>query len=389
MFIELEKLIGVLSDVEGGYQPELGQQKYNGDELWEAPVDINSLFPERLHNSQDQWLKDLPEELIDEIFDHIFSDTAEDLSREDSISEGKSSNQPLIWQTCAWYQPISFFGESWGIYIKEDCVIALAKVLGKQLKDHLRGFTKNQIVADCLRMATCLYFLHEYFHHKVESAAIKMSVVSRRGYYRAYRNNVYNPTLGTDDCLEEAMANADMYIRLSEQRFKKCFSPQMIKSMKDYLKLKRFPIEPPGYRKAVNYLTKMSNKGGRNTLLSNINQSALKIRGASGIWDAAPQTLRGLVDVRSNIYTLVPRGRKSIFSPTLLDFSISGKTVIKKAKSMGWIEVSGGGKGSHTKMKRANARSLTIPHSKHLPTGTLDSIKKSLGLSSIRQLQDI
>ena len=65
-----------------------------------------------------------------------------------------------------------------------------------------------------VRASTYAYFLHEQYHHKVESLAIRLEVIERLPIYTRYDYKVYLPARGTDDQLEEALANASVYRRL-------------------------------------------------------------------------------------------------------------------------------------------------------------------------------
>ena len=69
-----------------------------------------------------------------------------------------------------------------------------------------------------MRSAFWSLYLHEIYHHKVESFGIRLQVVQGRGSYVRYKDiNVYVPLKGDDQQLEEALANAYCYHRLSSK----------------------------------------------------------------------------------------------------------------------------------------------------------------------------
>ena len=75
---------------------------------------------------------------------------------------------------CAWYCPIHFFGHAWGIYIRESCILSIAKdvaraVRWQTLPSPLTG--RSTIARQLLRSAFYALYLHEQFHHKVGALA--------------------------------------------------------------------------------------------------------------------------------------------------------------------------------------------------------------------------
>ena len=62
-------------------------------------------------------------------------------------------------------------------------------------------------------MAHVALRLHETFHHKIESAAIRMETISQTEKYKPYDDRVYRPLLQarSDSLLEEGLANSWMY----------------------------------------------------------------------------------------------------------------------------------------------------------------------------------
>jgi len=115
---------------------------------------------------------------------------------------------------CAWYFPLHFYGHSWGIYIREECLMTLAADIAGDVDWSLvsgyRG-RMDAIVKQLLRGAFYTLFLHEQFHHKVESLGLRLLIAAGSDRYRPYKANVYRPAWGTSDCLEESLANAESY----------------------------------------------------------------------------------------------------------------------------------------------------------------------------------
>ena len=64
--------------------------------------------------------------------------------------------------------------------------------------------------------------------------------------------------------------------------------------------------------------------------------------------------------------------------PIGLDVPISGKDMLKLFRKAGYEMVSGGGKGSHWKLKKKGCPTTIIPNHKELATGTEHSLRKLL-----------
>jgi hypothetical protein len=120
---------------------------------------------------------------------------------------------------CAWYCPIHFFGHGWGIYIREQCILTITKDLAWFIDWKAVHASPSSIIRQLLRSAFYVFFLHEQFHHKVESLGFRFLISTGSDRYRPYKARVYRPTYLTADCLEESLANAESYNRLAEHRY--------------------------------------------------------------------------------------------------------------------------------------------------------------------------
>lgn len=146
---------------------------------------------------------------------------------------------------CAWYCPVHYFGADWGIYIREDCTIRQAFEIARHLRrgGRWRG-SRWSLAQDLIRASFYAFYLHEQFHHKVESFAFRLLVSTRRDCYRPYQSSVYVPKFRTLDCIEESLANADSVRRLNEPRYKERLNPAVRQALKTYLE-HSIPKQPP------------------------------------------------------------------------------------------------------------------------------------------------
>jgi hypothetical protein len=129
-------------------------------------------------------------------------DSQRDLSR--TGHQGRPARQEPPEPHCAWYCPIHFFGHGWGIYIRESCILPLATDIATFV-DWLSVLASRwEIHRHLLRSAFYVLFLHEQFHHKVESLGFRLLISTRVDRYRPYKTNVHRRTFLSSDCIEES-----------------------------------------------------------------------------------------------------------------------------------------------------------------------------------------
>ena len=97
-------------------------------------------------------------------------------------------------------------------------------------------------------------FRPRQFHHKVESLGFRLLIATGSDRYRPYKANVYRPSFLRPECLEESLANAESYLRLSEAHYRKRHDKPILDGLRIFLK-EGFSLQPPGYAEAVEYLS--------------------------------------------------------------------------------------------------------------------------------------
>ena len=194
---------------------------------------------------------------------------------------------------CAWYCPIHFFGHGWGIYIRESCLLSQAIEVATFVNWQAVRVPRSQIVRHLLRSAFYVFFLHEQFHHKVESLGFRLLVSTGADRYRPYKGNVYRRTYLTSNCLEESLANAESYRRLGEPRYKERLDAAIFDGLRRFLK-HSIPNQPPGYREGVNYLSKPRYRDGHWDLQSRVLDVGVPSPTPSSHWSVAPIMITSL-----------------------------------------------------------------------------------------------
>ena len=302
---------------------------------------------------------------------------------------------------CAWYSPIHFYLNDWGIYIKSDCIesisIRIAQCLPvryKHLLSHHSHFLRI-IIRHCTRAAFCILYLHEYYHHKVESFGIRLQTVQGRGSYVRYKENIYKRLKGDNNQLEEALANASAFKQLKSQIYKRCILSSVLQSAETYLR-KTFPLAPPGYNQAIKYLSSRAFKEGEHELQSRIQEGTLLHNQDPKRWNNSPNLMKGIFNCRSEIYEVIPSNSHNTLPSNnnpnggLCYTTYSQRELKKACLKLGWEEIRKGGKGSHAKLKKRGFPQIIIPQGKQLLIGTQKNILRTLKIneSQLRQVLD-
>lgn len=292
---------------------------------------------------------------------------------------------------CAWYCPIHFFGHGWGIYIRESCILSQAVELATFVHWPFVSVPASEIARHLLRSAFYVFFLHEQFHHKVESLGFRLLVSTGKDCYRRYKHNVYSPAYLTSDCLEESLANAESYRRLGEPRYAQRVDPAIREGLRAFLSAS-IGNQPPGYREGLNYLSEPRYRTGLYDLQSRILDGGVPPPTPAGHWSVAPNMITSLADITDDIYVVLPVGAQPIFRPTSVD---PGATASSKALEGALTRYHGyklvpGGKGSHIKLKKLGAPTIILPSNRAvLSPGVVKQALGAIGGYPIARLRDL
>jgi len=314
------------------------------------------------------------------------------------------TSETVTWDTCAWYQPLHFFGSDWGIFMREECLLRLAISIAQHTNRQVFQSEKATAVADkllgkpfpsswlytdaeiFLRAAVACLYLHEHYHHRVECLGIRLQVVTQKSLYAPYFKSIYNAAMGTDDLLEEALANACMYLRLSELTYRKMLPDSVREGLKQKLKAS-FPNDPPGYRMAINFLDQTKFNIGENSLHGFLRETTQKPTQPNSHWENAPRLTQSFLNIKSNIYTVIPKGKNPILSPNVMPLSCSTDQLIRVCRKEGFEILPKRGNGSHTLMTKVGAPGVvTIPKDKNLSIGVIKNTLSTIGGYRVKDL---
>lgn len=287
----------------------------------------------------------------------------------------------------AWYQPIHFFASNWGVFIREKSLIDLAADLAPRFESFIARRSRYAHVAVLLRAAFAYVFLHEHYHHKIESLAIRLHVVERRVVYPDYVQQVAKVVAGTDDAIEEALANADAWRRLIDSPYNKWFAADERDAVRNWMR-DTFRASPPGYAGAWNLLSKPWFDAHENRLVSQVQEAEVSVRRKyMQDFEIATHLTRSMLNLNQNVWTLVPVGQHSIL-PTLDGvFPLATAALEKYLRRQGWECLKGAGKGSHAKWRKPGQGMIILPHGKEVSMTVLGSTARTLGCTA-RELSD-
>ena len=270
-------------------------------------VDYRRLFPSQrpfLYGQSDYELHGDDWEIDQELAEYLVS----------AAGSGYGFGGPPEWDIWAWYQPIHFYGPNWGIFITQDGLIECAHRIAESAPPvHPVHPGQSQSFAKAtLRAAFAVLFLHQQYHHKTESAAIRMQVVEQRSIYPSYHRLVYLSAKAAHGSLEEGLASADSWLRITERAHHKWIGNVISQATRDYL-TQSFPNDPPGYCEAQYLCHRVPFKDAENYLLASVQEAQLPPKRPNpGDFDVAAPLNKNLFPLAQHIWTLIPPGARPI-----------------------------------------------------------------------------
>ncbi len=366
------------------------------------PVDFNRLFPIRRGSQkamdhvepEEDWLVGL--DWAEEVTRNPEGELTDFMRR---LDEALGASPPtsddrdrvahdLGWDTCAWYQPMHFFGNAWGIFIKRECILENAIWVARFLPRGLRPDLDLRMAL--IRSGFTALFLHEQFHHKVETLGIRFHVVENSSRYLPYVASVYKATFGTDDNLEEALANADAYSRAQTAPYSRWMGERVTRALREYLRW-RWQSDPPGYRLAGNYVGGQSLNRGIALLHGQVQEAVRQPHRDARDWTLATRLHQSMFKVTDHIWEVVPTNQqRSLLPRAKWPASIPSRDMVRLAEAHGYMVKPGAGKGSHIVLNKPGAPPLTVPGNRRdLSPGVLKKLLKKLGPYGISDIPDL
>ena len=214
------------------------------------------------------------------------------------------------WDVDAWYQPVHLHAYDGGIHVREQSVLDLAVRLASAASPGSLPAT-HETAQHLVRMAFVTLYLHQHFHHRVEMLGLHLLVVGQKPRYVAYYRDAYARTAGTDDQLEEALANAYVH-RMLTRRAHSSGVPADVRRLVAQQVRDGWAHDDPGYRRAAGHLTPEAWARGLGELHGRVDEaSATPSRRA--IWrHLGPDLTGSFLDPARDVFAVAPVGAEPL-----------------------------------------------------------------------------
>jgi len=301
---------------------------------------------------------------------------------EDSFPGGPRSPKPNAYpppDSLAFYLPFHYYyPELWGVYLIAEGVNWLATALRRHSGWDRKRKTWNLTHRKAVASARTFLYYHEAFHHKTESFATRLEVTHRQALYRLGFQKLFDDTFLTDDCLEEALANAHAYRKVEEAlKARKWKKRAVLKGLRAYIK-----GQEPGYNRALEFIEEDVFRSARNQFSELNHDESLPHEGKdSKIWKLFGHGYRGIARINSYANYLVKRDSPLLDRVDLHGRRISYRKLKKELDSLVGLNFERQGKGSHEVYRTDEGDRVTLYYTDgDVPRGTLNSILKQAGV---------
>ncbi len=290
-----------------------------------------------------------------------------------SLQSHTGSGDVLPPDCLAFYLPFHYFHPDWwGVYLLKEGVDWLAHYLNRNSGGRIS-------LPQAKRAARLFLYFHEAFHHKTECFATRLELTHRKPLYKDAFESYFQSVLGTDECLEEGLANASALIETNKRMSKKVGRKNVINEQIDNA-LKNYILDsPPGYDQGERIANDFNNI---RHIFSEANHKACFPRLSKKdpqIWATTQYMFNGMGNIKSRVNYVIPRNspltKRSRFRPML-----PPSKLVKKLKELCGLEFDRHG-GRHDIYRTKTGKKIQIPrHSRDLGAGLMRKIIRQTGL---------
>jgi hypothetical protein len=320
-------------------------------------------------------------------------DSAENLQLDDSdfrqrVAEIRGSLGAEGLEAIAWFQPYhSWTEETWGIYFDAPKLDAFAL----SFLDDFRTRRISGSQADAARLAFGLTYAHELFHARVEASLSWIEVNAVQPRYLRYKRRVYDVVKGTDNWLEEALANWSAWDWYRSQGTQATFgrltgSVDRLHSVVEA----SLDLSPPGYREW---------RRGNSVAAWRIFATQLSTGRPKASAAGLPLPLESILR-SSPPYDLQPSdiplrfvGRGAIANHLQAhpaSFNVPSRRELERAlKYLGHRVDPSGGKGSHQKWTSSDQRAFILPTRDPVSVGVFKTFLQHVGIDKARYVREV
>ena len=272
----------------------------------------------------------------------------------------------------AFYLPFHYYLPVWGIYLTVEGV--------RDLATFIHGCAGGALTATEAVLASRVFLYgHEAYHHLVESFATRLETSHRVPLYKKGFEDIYRRHLGTDESIEEALANRHGYVKaLSAFAKDKPKKLALAEALAIY-------IEgcPPGYRRALEFETQSAFKTEQCEFAEDQHHESLRTRSPKhpAVWLSFPHAFSGISRVTSRVNYIIHRNSPLATRLGLGLRFLRNRELIEKLRDLAGCEFVRHGRG-HDIWKSRAGKPFSVPrHPGDLRTGTLAKIIRQAGLN--------
>lgn len=274
----------------------------------------------------------------------------------------------------AFYLPFHYFHPNWwGVYLVREGVLELA--------DWLRRYSQEKLSPLEAELAARIFlYSHEAFHHAVEAFATRLEITHRTPVYRAGFEKLFRRVVGTDECVEEALACAFAYQKLDKKMFRKPNDPlkraKLLQATEEYI-----GSLGPGYRRGVRFLKPAAFQRERSRFGEMNHSESFGVPFRDGrLWNGFPHAFGGISRVTSRVNYIVRRN-SALARRLRLDSRFLRYRELRDRLERAKCRLVRQGRGSHEIWEAPNGARFPVPrHARDLDVGLLASIIKQAGL---------
>jgi len=309
------------------------------------------------------------------------------LTVQESVGPGSFRNQGTddlvpTPEAMAFYLPFHYFHPRlWGIYLVAEAVEEFGRWISRNSSGSLSA-------SEGFGVAGVFLFAHESFHHAVEVFATRLEIAHRQPFYRRGFEALFRRVYGTDECIEEGLANAAGIRKIRDVAFRRPDNPTKreaaVAAVTRYVELCG-----PGYRLGSRLTGGDTFKQTRSHLAEQNFQECLPQLPTSGdvVWLAFPHAFSGIARVTSRVNYLVRRGSSLASRVRLALRYFKRREVARMLERIAGCRLVRQG-SRHEIWESPSGAQFAVPrHRGDIATGTLRKIIRDAGLSlSITQL---
>lgn len=274
----------------------------------------------------------------------------------------------------AFYIPFHRSIRWFGIYIIRESA--------ELLKNFLIEKCKAALTNDQAWIVTRIFLYgHEIFHHRVECFATRLELTHRKRIFLNAFSGEYTRSFGTDDCLEEALANASGYRRVKKHFVvrSKRLKGAVLAALAEYIK-----CCPPGYRRGLDYIGDDEfNAGLRNFAERNQNIAFPHLKAVdANTWLCFPHAFDGIANVASKVSWMIAKNSELAKRHVAHVRYLSYRQLAEKLQRYANCVLVRQAKGSHEMWSNPQGKPFVVPrHARDLSDGTIRQIIRDAGVN--------